>query len=430
GFKGKIYFAFNESNFTYVGGKTLGEGEAPVFPETVEKTMTVLINKVNIEEGTTARFSLDGAETGWQSASEVTPILPNKELKDFNLKELNLAETNPLDEDSIWIHFTKQAKGNCYIEVDLDKEDLGTINTSESLGVAIRVGNPKTANRPLNLRFYDADGEIFTPSSASPVYLVSGSGSVTTAEIRNTKEIRIPGQTYTTVLVPWSCLTFFNTTKGSATGEIRNNETTVPVNGKLGECVKMAVVVYPDQPAPSELEWIIGDIALISKEDGTITKTFDLTPADWRVSGEVEENITVVEGRPAISVSYEVNIPEGILDIALSAEKVYYPYGETFLHVIADEGYEVSYVTLNGDLVDKSGANTYSLPSDITGATAKFEVVLKVIETEGDDTGIPAVSAKESSGNSGCKGGIAVESLIFAVAGLVGAAMMRKRREV
>ncbi|MBQ7408110.1 MAG: hypothetical protein IJW13_02410 [Clostridia bacterium] len=411
-FKGKIFVAFTESNF-------VATKEESTFPATVESTMKVLVNMCALEVGQKVNIKVDAANTGWQSASEVTPIEPDKDITDYDVSAYSLNQTNAFDEQSLWVHFSEIAKGDNFWGYDFTKEGrIGAISTAETLGLAVQVQNPKTANRPFNLQFIDADGEIFVPNNkGAGVQLVYPDGSVKAAEIRNTEQIRIPGLTTCTAVIPWSSLGFLQNTDGSKT----------PVNGKPNTIVKVTMDVYPDQPAPSELEWIVGDMATISKETGALNTPIEVKYSDWELISEVKEGLTLLDPLPSLTISYEVNIPEGMLDISLSAEKVYYPFGAAYLLAIADEGYEIVSVTLNGKEAQKSGANKYDV-TGVEGDTAHFVVTLKAIEEEPINPGTSSNGGATSSETEGCFGSIGIGGgMMFALAAAV-AVILKKRK--
>lgn len=409
GFSGKIYIPFSENNF-------VGLKENGIFPETVASEMKILLNVTALETGNMVNLKIETGNIGWQSESAIVPVEPDKDIDDYDLSGYNLSLTNPLDEEATRLHYAKIVKGDCYIELDLEKENLGVIDTKNTIGFAIMVQNTKTANRPFNIKFYDEDGEIFAPgSSEAGVRLVTADGGVSTLEIRNKTQIRLAGNNKGTVVIPWSCLSFLRTTEGG----------TAPINGKLNKIVKISVDVYPDQPEPSSLEWVIGDYATISKETGALNEAVSVKTSDWNIASEAEDGITILEPLPVCYISYTTNKPEGLFVAQLSAEKVYYPYGDAFLQVIAEEGYEIVRVTLNGEEIDKQGANTYGIGT-ITGGNAEFYVEVRQIEDSISENS----GGEDSSGGcgKGC-GSVAAGSGAAAVA-LIAAGLILKKRKL
>lgn len=120
-------------------------------------------------------------------------------------------------------------------------------------------------------------------------------------------------------------------------------------------------------------------------------------------------------------MSYETNIDESVaaLQIKLSAEKVYYPYGTAYINVVPNTGYIVESVTLNGVEVEKSGATTYPV-ENIESGEAKFYITFTAItEDDGNSStnGGSTDSGTNSTQESGCGSTIDVSGVaMFAMA--------------
>ena len=401
GFHGKISVTLSEENFTAVK-------EEATFPEFVIPTLTVLFNNMMLSEGEAVNFKR-GETLGFQSASAVEPPPPAISITDYDVKDFDLNGSNPVDEDATLFDFDGVSKGNYSFKVALDNP----VSTKDTLGFLIQAYNPTDYNRPFNILFYDADGEVFKVSnSGDPIQIIDNKTNVTNPEIRGSSQIRFVKNLCGTVVIPWSSMQYLKTV-----GEDGASSTEM-VNGKLNNVVAFSVEIFPDQAGALEVIWIVGDYGFV-ENDGTKT-VFDCKYTDWTIAEAFEENKITLQSLPFCTLSYETNIDESVaaLQIKLSAEKVYYPYGTAFINVIPNAGYTVKSVTLNGTPVEKSGATTYPV-ANITGGEAKFFITFEAI----DDTKPDPQPGDDQPPQGGCNG------TIIGVSVGAGALLLRKKRQ-